>query len=71
MLITNLGFAAFLVLNGYTLAGSPNRDVDGKFLFPIDITQDDHDKFLVAYAQSEYTKFDAIIVNLKRMLPRY
>ena len=71
MLITNLGFSAFLILRGYKLSGSPNRGSDGKFIFPIDIEQTDYDALMVKYVQSGYAKFDSIIVSLKRMLPRY
>lgn len=71
MLITNLGFAAFLLLKGYKLTGQPNRDLDGKFLFPIDITKEDHDRLMMEYTQSDYSKFDSFVVNLKRLLPRY
>lgn len=71
MLITNLGFTAFLLLNKYKLTGAPTRDLDGKFIFPIDIEQEDHDRLLMEYTQSDFSKFDSFVVNLKRMLPRY
>ena len=72
MLITNLGFASYLIFKGYKLSGKSNRDTDGKFLFPFDdINKDDHDELLLEYTQSDFCKFDAITVNLKRSLPRY
>ena len=71
MLISNLGFASYLVLKGHKLTCPPNRDKDGKFLFSIDLEKDYHDKLLTEYTQSEFCKFDAITVNLKKALPRY
>lgn len=71
MLVNNLGFSAFLVLKGFKLEGKPNRDKDGKFLFSIDIDQDKYDMMLKKFTESGYSRFDSIIVNLKRMLPRY
>ena len=71
MLINNLGFSAFLVLKGYELDGKPNRDKFGKFLYPVNIEQADHDMLLREFTTSDFSRFDSIIVNLKRMLPRY
>jgi hypothetical protein len=72
MLINNLGFSAYLILKGYELDGKPNRDVkDGKFLLSINITKDNHDTLLREYTISEFSRFDNLIVNLKRMIPRY
>jgi len=72
MLINNLGFSGFLILRGYKLEGKPNRDSkDGKFLFSFNLDQDEHDNLLRQFTESDYSRFDNIIINLKRMIPRY
>lgn len=72
MIITNLGFTAFLILKGHKLSGNANRDgKDGKFLFSIDIDNNIHDELLQEYTVSDFYKFDGIIVHLKKMLPRW
>lgn len=70
-MITNLGFAAFLMLKNYKLVESPSRDEDGKFLFKFEIEEEDNKILLHEYSTGDFAKFDSCLVNLKRMLPRY
>lgn len=71
MMISNLGFAAYLMLYDFKLDGTPEKDTSGKFIFRFIIDEDVHDKLMKNYYNSDFAKFDSILVNLKRMLPRW
>lgn len=68
--ITNLGYAAYLMLKGYKLLEPPSRK-DGKFIFKFTIETDINHKMFYEYTTGEFSKFDGMIVNLKKTLPRY
>jgi hypothetical protein len=67
--ISNLGFAAFLMLKEKKLLAAPTKEVgNGKFEFYFNISQDDHDILLHEHATSDFSKFDNNLINLKKML---
>jgi hypothetical protein len=66
--ISNLGFAAFLMLKEKRLLATPTKDTNGKFEFYFDIAQDNYDALLHEYATSDFSKFDNNLINLKKML---
>ena len=70
-MISNLGYAAFLMVEDFKLIESPSRDGDGKFVFNFDITEEKEKEMLHKYSTSKFAKFDSCLVNLKRMIPRY
>ena len=70
-MVTNLGYAAYLMLKGYRLIEPPSRDKDKKFIFKFDIEEEANKQLLHEYSTGDFAKFDSYIVNLKRMLPRY
>jgi len=70
-MITNLGFAAYLMMRGYKLLENPSRDIDGKFQFKFDIAEERQSALLRKYANGSFARFDNQLVNLKRMIPRY
>ena len=59
------------MLRGYKLCGKPEKGEQGKFAFYFEIDKDIHDQLFTDYCTNDFSKFDNIIVNLKRMLPRY
>ena len=69
--VSNLGFAGFLMLRGFKLIGKPIKGEQGKFAFFFEIEKETHDQLFTEYCSGDYSRFDNIIVNLKRMLPRY
>lgn len=69
--ITNLGFAAFLMMRQYKLIESPTIDKDKRFIFKFEIEDNICKKLFYEYSTGDFAKFDSCIVNLKRMLPRY
>lgn len=68
--ITNLGYAAYLMLKGYKLLEPPSRH-DGKFIFKFTINSDINQQLFYEYTNGEFSKFDSMVVNLKKTLPRY
>jgi hypothetical protein len=68
--VNNLGFAAYLVMLGHNLSRTPERDKNGKFIFNIEVEEDKSKELFLKYSTSRYCKFDAILMNLKRMMPR-
>ena len=69
--VSNLGFAGFLILRGFKLVGKPEKGEQGRFVFFFEIEKDLCDQLLTEYCSGDFARFDNIIVNLKRMLPRY
>jgi len=69
--VSNLGFAGFLIFKGFKLIDKPKKDDGGRFAFFFELDQEECDNLMASYCSSDYCKFDNIIVNLKRMLPRY
>jgi hypothetical protein len=69
--VSNLGFAGYLVLLGHEFIEPPKKEIDGKFAFTFDLSEESFDSLMARYCTSDFAKFDSIIVNLKRMLPRY
>lgn len=66
----NLGYAAFLILKNYKLI-EPATICDKKFSLKFDIDETTDRQLFKEYTNSDHSKFDAIIVNLKKSLPRY
>jgi hypothetical protein len=66
--ISNLGFAAFLMLRDKKLISSPTKELGGKFEFYFDIQKTEYDKLLFDYTISDFAKFDNNLINLKKML---
>jgi hypothetical protein len=71
MRVSNLGYAAYLMLKDYKLLDTPTRTEDGKFNFNFEIDEELNKKLLHKYSISDFSKFDNYLVTLKRMLPRY
>jgi len=69
--VSNLGFAGFLILRGFKLVGKPEKAEQGRFIFFFEIEKDICDELLTEYFSGDFAKFDNIIVNLKRLIPRY
>lgn len=69
MIVNNLGFSAYLIMNGYKLKSPPQRDKD--FIFEFDITKEKYNILFAEYTGSSFSRFDNIIVNLKKSIPRY
>ena len=67
--ITNLGFAAYLIMTGHKLIDTPYRDDKNQFIFKIDVDQSQIKDLFYQYSTSKFNKFDSIVVSLKRMLP--
>ena len=70
MEFNNLGFTAYLVMIGYNLSKTPERDKNGKFIFNVEIEENRSKELFLKYSTSRFSKFDAILMNLKRMMPR-
>lgn len=70
MEISNLGFAAFLILRNHPLVENPSRD-DKKMIFKFNLTEDEYKELYRIYINSELSSFDRIITHLKKLLPRY
>lgn len=69
--ISNLGFAAYLLLKGYKLIGNPELDkASNRFIFNFEINKERHKELLYEYSMGDFAKFDSFVLNLKRMLPR-
>jgi hypothetical protein len=68
--VNSLGFAAYLVMLGYKLSGPQERSKTGKFIFNIEIDEDKSKELFLKYSSGRFSKFDAILMNLKRMMPR-
>lgn len=67
--ISNLGFAAYLMLKDKRLLSAPTKEADsGKFEFYFNITKDEYDILLHEYAIGDFSKFDNNLINLKKML---
>jgi hypothetical protein len=66
--ISNLGFAAYLMLKNKKLLAAPTKESTGKFEFYFNLSQDEYDSFLHEYATSDFSKFDNNLINLKKML---
>ncbi len=62
---SSLGFAAYLILQGFKLIGHPIKELR-KFRFNFDIDVEDMNKQYQDYAASQFHNFDSIIQNLKR-----
>lgn len=69
MRVNNLGFAAYLILNGFKLESPPGRDKD--FIFEFNLTQEKHNILFSEYTGSSFSRFDNIVTNLKKSIPRY
>ena len=69
--VSNLGFSAFLLLNGFKLVGTPEKTDKGKFNFYFEIDKEVYDSNFTEFCSGDFCKFDNNLVNLKRMLPRY
>lgn len=69
-MVSNLGYAAYLMLKGFKLLDTPTRTSYGNFQFKFDITEDMNKALLHEYSTGDFSKFDAYLVTLKRMLPR-
>ena len=67
--ITNLGFAAYLIMIGHKLVDAPYRDERNQFIFKINIEESQIKELFYRYSQSKFSKFDSIVISLKRMLP--
>ena len=67
--ITNLGFAAYLIMMGHKLVDAPYRDERNQFIFKINIEESQIKELFYRYSQSKFSKFDSIVISLKRMLP--
>lgn len=59
MRVSELGFAAFLILKGYEL----KEYKDGSFYFE---TERDIDSLRVEWINSDFAKFDKLLLDLKR-----
>lgn len=67
--ISNLGFAAFLMLREKKLLATPTKEANnGKFEFYFNLSQDEHDTLLHEYVTGDFCKFDNNLINLKKML---
>jgi len=68
--VNNLGFAAYLLLLGRNLLRPPYRDIEGRFVFEVDIEEESGKQKFHEYSSSGYAEFDAKLVMLKKMLRR-
>ena len=68
--VNNLGLSAYLLLKGYKLSGSPEFEKNSnRFLFSFEITKEKYKEMLYEYSTGDFSKFDAFVLSLKRMLP--
>ena len=68
--VHNLGFAAYLQMQGYSLLRPPYRDEEGRFVFEMALDEIEGRQKFYEYSASGYAEFDAKLVRLKKMLKR-
>jgi len=65
--VTDLGAGAYLMMHGYKVVGRTGKDI----LFEVtDKESEDFDNLECAYLTSEFHRFDACIMSLKKMRER-
>jgi hypothetical protein len=67
-IINNMGFAAYLMLNGFQLIKPPYKNENGRFVFEISICESESKSSFFEYSKSRYADLNSILVNLKKML---